>query len=203
MKKISLGLILLITTFLGAQNTSKHFVKQAEKELYRHYPDYEVALAHLREAKKLDSNEVDIDYLMALTHLQTPHYQKALPIIDYVIENKRGFNKELYFLKAHLHHLNADFDTANVYYNEYLESLTEDEKLAKPILSVTFFILTHNRQGHTFDEINYENIGRDVINRMRQCVIGKELMSNPVYVCLLYTSPSPRDGATSRMPSSA
>ena len=25
----------------------------------------------------------------------------------------------------------------------------------------------------------------------------------PFYICLLYTSPSPRDGATSRMPSSA
>ena len=26
---------------------------------------------------------------------------------------------------------------------------------------------------------------------------------DPIYICLLYTSPSPRDGATSRMPSSA
>ena len=32
--------------------------------------------------------------------------------------------------------------------------------------------------------------------------IGRALMSTPK-VCLLYTSPSPRDGATSRMPSSA
>ena len=29
------------------------------------------------------------------------------------------------------------------------------------------------------------------------------ISSMPEYVCLLYTSPSPRDGATSRMPSSA
>ena len=30
-----------------------------------------------------------------------------------------------------------------------------------------------------------------------------ERMEKGLYTCLLYTSPSPRDGATSRMPSSA
>ena len=31
----------------------------------------------------------------------------------------------------------------------------------------------------------------------------KKVWDSPLYACLLYTSPSPRDGATSRMPSSA
>jgi len=33
--------------------------------------------------------------------------------------------------------------------------------------------------------------------------LGKETMGGDAYVCLLYTSPSPRDLSTSRMPSSA
>ena len=33
--------------------------------------------------------------------------------------------------------------------------------------------------------------------------LALELYTNGTYFCLLYTSPSPRDGATSRMPSSA
>ena len=33
--------------------------------------------------------------------------------------------------------------------------------------------------------------------------ISKMMMSKPLTVCLLYTSPSPRDLSTSRMPSSA
>ena len=36
-------------------------------------------------------------------------------------------------------------------------------------------------------------------------VVNRRTPANPdtTYTCLLYTSPSPRDGATSRMPSSA
>ena len=32
---------------------------------------------------------------------------------------------------------------------------------------------------------------------------GKSMLKNTLYICLLYTSPSPRDGLLSRMPSSA
>jgi len=36
------------------------------------------------------------------------------------------------------------------------------------------------------------------------CMSGyQEVLSDPSYACLLYTSPSPRDLSTSRMPSSA
>ena len=37
----------------------------------------------------------------------------------------------------------------------------------------------------------------DIVNK------ALEIYGSPVYVCLLYTSPSPRDGLLSRMPSSA
>ena len=66
-----------------------------------------------------------------------------------------------------------------------------------------------------------EGIARGVINgvwdwieeEFSQDMIGEDFMSSPAYVesiayaletvCLLYTSPSPRDGLLSRMPSSA
>ena len=35
------------------------------------------------------------------------------------------------------------------------------------------------------------------------CVCEKFISETNVYICLLYTSPSPRDGLLSRMPSSA
>ena len=41
-----------------------------------------------------------------------------------------------------------------------------------------------------------ENFARDIV-LIKQCGV------NPVIVCLLYTSPSPRDPTKSRMPSSA
>ena len=47
-----------------------------------------------------------------------------------------------------------------------------------------------------------------ILNRYRQEILHvkshlENLGSELSYACLLYTSPSPRDGATSRMPSSA
>ena len=49
-----------------------------------------------------------------------------------------------------------------------------------------------------------EDLVRDIADKVTCAVCvdisDKEMMNN---ICLLYTSPSPRDGATSRMPSSA
>ena len=42
----------------------------------------------------------------------------------------------------------------------------------------------------------------DVYDRMKNWKIGT-ILSTPKKICLLYTSPSPRDGLLSRMPSSA
>ena len=47
---------------------------------------------------------------------------------------------------------------------------------------------------------------RNVYKKIRKNRKGKEkfiLHDGPPYACLLYTSPSPRDGLLSRMPSSA
>ena len=46
----------------------------------------------------------------------------------------------------------------------------------------------------------YESIGRPLPNR-RNIIISSTI--NEINGCLLYTSPSPRDGLLSRMPSSA
>ena len=43
----------------------------------------------------------------------------------------------------------------------------------------------------------------DVLSKLLESLGGKILWQMPSYGCLLYTSPSPRDLSTSRMPSSA
>ena len=45
--------------------------------------------------------------------------------------------------------------------------------------------------------------GNDKVNTCKKCAKYSSNFIILTYICLLYTSPSPRDGATSRMPSSA
>ena len=48
-------------------------------------------------------------------------------------------------------------------------------------------------QGNVFSRYELMNVGQEV----------KQLLGDNGFACLLYTSPSPRDGLLSRMPSSA
>ena len=52
------------------------------------------------------------------------------------------------------------------------------------------FRLTHRGEAPTTVEAPFEDVTRGVLNAVME-------------ICLLYTSPSPRDGLLSRMPSSA
>ena len=51
----------------------------------------------------------------------------------------------------------------------------------------------------------YAKTARNAVRKLRATTVKEEAAALYVKVssCLLYTSPSPRDGATSRMPSSA
>ena len=57
--------------------------------------------------------------------------------------------------------------------------------------------------------ISIQPFDKGLINDIEQAIIESNLGFNPsnngerVIICLLYTSPSPRDGTSSRMPSSA
>ena len=48
-----------------------------------------------------------------------------------------------------------------------------------------------------------EQVVRDGVLYLRLCCGANSLVYAAMYTCLLYTSPSPRDGLLSRMPSSA
>ena len=52
------------------------------------------------------------------------------------------------------------------------------------------------------DQINRENVNQLELKWVLQNQVFGAWQSNPI-ICLLYTSPSPRDGLLSRMPSSA
>ena len=47
-----------------------------------------------------------------------------------------------------------------------------------------------------------ETINKDRV-RLMEGIVGKAVINGLSFTCLLYTSPSPRDGLLSRMPSSA
>ena len=61
----------------------------------------------------------------------------------------------------------------------------------------------------TFDDgmelMNYDNIHMlgATAEIIRKKLVGNDVTFTASYYCLLYTSPSPRDGLLSRMPSSA
>ena len=71
----------------------------------------------------------------------------------------------------------------------------------------TIIELISNEVMTAFKEAGYdENMGKVTLsNRPDLCEYqcNGAMAGAKVYHCLLYTSPSPRDGATSRMPSSA
>ena len=60
----------------------------------------------------------------------------------------------------------------------------------------------HDQQRHHFEICEYADNTFDAIQHAKEDV--PFLKNHPQYIdCLLYTSPSPRDGLLSRMPSSA
>ena len=50
---------------------------------------------------------------------------------------------------------------------------------------------------------DYGNLGVELKNNVKRAWWQKFIQESPYNVCLLYTSPSPRDSTSSRMPSSA
>ena len=182
MKKILVLFISLLALGAYSQTTPKAFVKKAEKELNKNYPDYNIAISHLDEAKKLDPEQIDIDFLLALCYLQTPNTKRALPYLNTVINSGKEYNDELDLAKAYIHHLDGDFDLAITNYNKYLERLSEEDKKSKSILSVAYYLLTSIREGHTFDVVTFDGIGKIVENRIKQCESGAHLVKNELYV---------------------
>ena len=84
--------------------------------------------------------------------------------------------------------LQEEFDKP---YFEKLVTFVKDEYKRAHVLPLGHQIF------HIFNSCPFEKV--------KVVILGQDPYPNPgqYYGCLLYTSPSPRDGATSRMPSSA
>ena len=54
----------------------------------------------------------------------------------------------------------------------------------------------------TFERVQFREL-MVVKKNGRKSTFDRDKLSKSIYICLLYTSPSPRDGLLSRMPSSA
>ena len=110
-------------------------------------------------------------------------------------------------------------DAAGISRYEWEKEIPLDEarelmKLCEPgVIDKTRYLVHSGRHTFEVDEFYGENAGLTVAEVELASVdepfekpafIGQEVTGDVRYYnCLLYTSPSPRDGATSRMPSSA
>ena len=76
--------------------------------------------------------------------------------------------------------------------------------MLKSIMMVTMLVTNLNVTEEAYDEyLDYELVSQGVVDESLAEVWGTEGMVGHPYICLLYTSPSPRDRTRSRMPSSA
>ena len=100
--------------------------------------------------------------------------------------------------------LQAAFDAAFpiVSHNGFVEMKFLEYNLAKP----AFDVRECQTRGLTFASAVRAKVQLIIYDRESstpQSKVVKEVKEQEVYICLLYTSPSPRDLSTSRMPSSA
>ena len=70
------------------------------------------------------------------------------------------------------------------------------------LLGVAVAILYLNLRSKPKDE-NEDKEAEEMANLKAEMVTLKDTLNTTINTCLLYTSPSPRDGLLSRMPSSA
>ena len=70
----------------------------------------------------------------------------------------------------------------------------------KSLSSIQFILVgIYNLNGQLLETLYYDDLNVGTLNLMWNA----DRYSSGIYICLLYTSPSPRDGLLSRMPSSA
>ena len=103
-----------------------------------------------------------------------------------------------------------DIQDKTIYAEDWREQVPEDDSaLGGPYLAM------HMRRGdfsyaHKETVPSIEEVGKEMAKRLKEYKLKKVYLSTDgtdegkvLYICLLYTSPSPRDGLLSRMPSSA
>ena len=82
-----------------------------------------------------------------------------------------------------------------------LEALTAFVSSLPTDLNVPFVVLQH--LSPNYRSMMVQLLARATDLEVREIEDNSVPLPNHIYICLLYTSPSPRDGLLSRMPSSA
>ena len=83
------------------------------------------------------------------------------------------------------------------------EMCIRDSFLTAQQITSYFSRMAAKKKNVTEAEVQKKNLIRDVTAEITQRLVTEEEEQPVSEVCLLYTSPSPRDGLLSRMPSSA
>ncbi len=115
-------------------------------------------------------------------------------------EKEKKANGYFRLAEFYLEELNAPDSSIS-----YLEKITKDYKKTK-IYPKALFFLAHIYENYKNDETNSDKIlNRIVVEHpdSKYYILAAQKLGLKVDTCLLYTSPSPRDLSTSRMPSSA
>lgn len=180
--KVKFTLLFVFCSLLLGAQTAVDFVKKAQKELSKKYPNYVIVEDHLLEAKKLDTNNLDIDYLLAVTYVQERKLVSALPHIETIINSGDPYNEDFDFIQGEILQSKQQFGKAKASFELYKSKLTPEELISKDILAPVYFMITGIKQGPTNSFVNYENLGRLVECRISQCETGTILTKSERFV---------------------
>ena len=97
---------------------------------------------------------------------------------------------------------NAWYDPEGLAVTVCYEYLEEVRKLA-PEAATPGGVTPENALLGPLAEVFLHEVGHALFDQLRIPILGREEDAADQFACLLYTSPSPRDGLLSRMPSSA
>lgn len=180
--KVKFTLLFVFCSLLMGAQSSGDFIKKAQRELSKKYPDYVVAEGHLKEAKTLDAANLDIDYLLALTYVQEQKLVNALPYVETIISSGEPYNEDFDFIKGEILQLKQQFGKAKASFELYKSKLTPAQLVSKDVLAAVYFMITRVRQGHTNTFVPYQNMGMLVDCRISQCESGSHLTKNEKFV---------------------
>ena len=124
-------------------------------------------------------------------------------IVEYIIKNipgPIGQKIRYYYFKSRLKECGTNVRICESVIIENPENIS----IGNDVIIHPFSVLTAMPKLHTYKNRILKVIdNKDYVNDNGEIIIGNEVAIGLYNICLLYTSPSPRDRQKSRMPSSA
>ena len=167
------------------------------KELFEVYPDAKIIMTHRHPAKVIASATSLISSVRSLYSNHEDVNRSGQEqctmwsdCFDRFLKDRQELNKEDQIIDLRFEDFVSDqMGTVKKIYQKFNWKLDEDSRL-----NMKNFLAANPKDKHGAHNYSLEQIG------LNSAIINQEYKD---YICLLYTSPSPRDATLSRMPSSA